>query len=539
VTLLRLALRSHLGGFIATTAVVILLGAANSLAYTQIAGTDPAQRAVFAQQMEVVGRQLTYILPVPVQLDTMSGYLHWRMFGTVPLLYGFWSILAASGAGRGDEERGLVETWLAAGVSRARYLLARLLAFVIAVMGSVAAMMATTWAGSAAGNEAIPLDALALQGVGVVALALCSYAVVLVIAQLTVTRRAAAGVGGVLLLALFFVNSSARNGGLEQVRWLSPFWAYDRSTPLLRGGALDVAATAALFGVTALLFAAAAAAFGARDLGSSILRARARTGKPAFRPSRDPLLRLPVLAVIDQQRAWVAGWTIGLAALAAFLVSLTRTMVDALLQIPSMRVYFERLGPAGYDTFIAVIWGSTAMLLVSLFAIFQVNTWVADDSEGRLEAALAQPVSRTRVMVDRLGSLLVASALILAGSSVAVWLAASGAGVTLTGDRFVLGSALMITVPFAFGAVGAIAASWRPRLAVPALTVVAIVSYFTQQFAPLFDWPKWVENTSIYALYGTPMVKGVDWAGIGILGAIATIGSLLANALFQRRDVGR
>src|SRR5439155_23187586 len=121
VTLLRLSFVSHRGGFAATTAIAVLFALLNGIGYVQLAGTDPAQRAVFARQMELLGRQLSYILPLPIELDTMAGYLQWRIFGTIGLIYGFWAILAASGAGRGDEERGLVETWLAAGVTRLRF----------------------------------------------------------------------------------------------------------------------------------------------------------------------------------------------------------------------------------------------------------------------------------------------------------------------------------------------------------------------------------------------------------------------------------
>ena len=538
MTLYRLALRSHLSGIAATTAIGILVGLANAIGYAQLAGTDPAQRAIFARQMEIVGRQLSYLLPPPLELDTMSGYLQWRMFGTVALVYGFWALVAASGAGRGDEERGLVEQWLAAGIGRARYALMRSLAFATAAAGSIALTLAGTWVGSAIGNEPLAGSALALQGLDLFAVTACCFAVALLVAQLTTTRRAAGGAAGIVLLALFLIDSASRTGGLEQVVWLSPFWLYDQSTPLLRGGGLDVAAVAALIVAALVLLAAAAVAFAARDLGSSLLRRRASDGRATSRPSRDPLLRLPVLATVDQQRAWIAGWTIGLAALAAFLVSLTRTMVDALLEIPSMRVYFERLGPTGYDTFVAVIWGSTAMLLVSLFAIFQVSSWVADDAEGRLETALAQPIPRARVVLDRIGSLVLAAVIILAGAAAVVWLAAARAGIPLSGERFAAGSGLMLTVPFAFGGVGAVVASARPRIAVPLLTAVAVSSYFIQQFAPLFDWPAWVVNTSIYALYGTPMTTGIDWPGIATLAAIGLGGTALAIVLMQRRDVG-
>lgn len=538
MTLLRIALRSHLAGAAGVTLIGVLFGVANSVGFAQIAGPDAAQRALFARQMEVVGRQLTYLLPIPVEIDTLAGYLQWRMFGTLAQIYAFWAVIAGSGAGRGDEERGLVETWLAAGVTRRGYLAVRCVGFIVVAAASTAAVLGLTWLGSLVAGETLAAAALLLQGLDLIVLASLCFAVSLLVAQLTTTRRGAGGIAGIVMIALFLVNSASRSGGLEQVAWLSPFWLYDRSTPLLRAGTVDGGALAALAVAAVAAFALAVLAFGARDLDAPLLRTVPRAGRPSRRPSRDPLLRLPVLAMLDQQRSWIIGWAIGLAALAAFLTSLTRTMVDSMLSIPTMRVYFERLGPTGYDGFVGVIWGSTALLLLSLFAIFQVNGWVSDDAEGRLASALAQPISRARVVLERLGSLLLGASIIAAAGATLVWITAGRAGIALSGDRFATGSALMVGVPFAFGAIGAALASWRPRLAVPVLTLVAVLSYFTQQFVPLLDWPGWVERTSIYALYGQPIARGADWGGIAALLAIGTLGSALALVLFQRRDVG-
>src|SRR5260221_18525 len=101
VTLLRLALRSHRSGGIAAAAIGAFAGLLNSLAYAQAAGASHAERVTFAHSMELLGAQLTYLLPRPLQLDTMGGYLTWRDFSTVGLVYAVWAMLAATGAGRG------------------------------------------------------------------------------------------------------------------------------------------------------------------------------------------------------------------------------------------------------------------------------------------------------------------------------------------------------------------------------------------------------------------------------------------------------
>ena len=215
-------------------------------------------------------------------------------------------------------------------------------------------------------------------------------------------------------------------------------------------------------------------------------------------------------------------------------------MVDALgnSEIPLLRAYFERAGINAYADFVGVIWFSTLLLLISLFVAAQVNGWAADDAEGRLEAILSAPVSRSRVVVERIVAVVVACAVVVAVSSLAVYLAATSSGISLPGGRFVFASAAVLPVAYAFSGIGHALVGWRPRIAVVILGALAVVGYFTQQFAPLFQWPEWVKNISLYALYGTPMSKD-DWSGIATLIAIGTAGTVVALVVMRRRDVGR
>src|SRR5437773_804670 len=421
-----------------TALVVAAGGLINAVGFAQIAGDTPAARAVFAQQMELLARQLTYLLPAPAQLDTMAGYLTWRWFGSAVLIYAFWALLAGTGAGRGDEERGLSELWLSTGASRMRLIVARVAGFATVAAVSIAVMLAVTDVGAAIGQETLPLGQLALEGLAMWILTLFVFAFALVVAQLVTTRRGATGIAGVVVLALFMLNAAARSGvGVGAIRWLSPFYLFDRSTPLLRGGALDVTATAALAVGSLVLVGLAVVAFIRRDIGGPLLRGAPRKTRVEWRPAGDPLLRTPVLAIVDQQRIWI-----------------------------------------------------------------------------------------------------VASAVVVAVSSVAAYLPASSTGISLPGGRFVLASAAVLPVSYAFSGIGHALVGWRPRVAVAVLGTIAVVGYFAQQLGPLFQWPDRVNNISLYALYGTPMSKD-DWSGIATLIAIGTAGTIVALVVMRRRDVGR
>ncbi len=524
-----------------TALVVAAGGLLNAIGFAQIAGDNPAARAVFAQQMELLARQLTYLLPAPAQLDTMAGYLTWRWFGSAVLIYAFWALLAGTGAGRGDEERGLVELWLSMGVSRMRLIAARVAGFAAVAAISIAFMLAVTDVGAAIGQEPLPLLPLALEALAMWLLTLFVFVFALVVAQLVTTRRGATGIAGIVVLVLFMLNAAARSGvDVGAVRWLSPFYLYERSAPLLRGGSLDLAATAASLVIALVLFVLAVLAFVRRDIGGPLFRGAPSKTRAEWRPAADPLLRSPVLAIVDQQRVWIAAWALGLAVLAAFLTSITKTMVDAFgnSDIPVLRAYFERAGISAYADFVGVIWFSTLLLLISLFVVAQVNGWAADDAEGRLEMILSAPVSRARVVVERIAGVLVACAVVVAVSSLAVYLTATSTGISLPGGRFVFASVAVLPVAYAFAGIGHALVGWRPRVAVLALGALAVVGYFAQQFTPLFQWPDWVNNISVYALYGTPMSKD-DWTGIATLIAIGLAGTAVALVVMRRRDVGR
>jgi putative exporter of polyketide antibiotics len=97
---------------------------------------------------------------------------------------------------------------------------------------------------------------------------------------------------------------------------------------------------------------------------------------------------------------------------------------------------------------------------------------------------------------------------------------------------------LSITIPFAFGSIGQLVAASRPRAAVVALSAVAVFSYFVQQFAPLFEWPDWVANLSLYTLYGMPMTGEINWAGVAGLVGIGAAATVASMAALRRRDIG-
>jgi len=537
--MLRIGLRFHRTGMISTAAIGAFSGMLQSLGFQAVVGTSESARQQFGLQMQLLGRQLSYLVPLPVHPETLAGYVQWRAFGFFPVIFGFWALIAGSGAIRGDEERGLLELWLASGTSRARVTAARTGAFVIAAAASILIVLLLTGLGATIVGSPLPIEGLLADGAALLAVTVACFALALLIAQFVDSRRVAAGVSAIVLLALFLLNSLGRT--LEapaRFRGVSPFYYVDRTNGLSPGGQIDWASTLGVSAAALALVALAGVAFTRRDLGAGLVRPRRAVRPRVIEPSRNPFLRAPVLATIYEQRVGLTAWMVSTALLALFMTSLAKSVADLVNHIPIFRAYVSGQGDLNRAV-ISVFWFAMMPLVLGAFAITQVSRWTTDDTEGRLEMVLSEPVSRRRVALERAGALLVATTFIaVVGSAVTLW-AADAQGISLGVESIALATALLLPFGLAFGSLGAALAGWIPRATVLLLSGYAVVSYFLTQFVPLFRWPQWVANVSIFYLYGTPLTTGVYWTGFWVLMAIIAIAMTIGLLSFQRRDLGR
>jgi ABC-2 type transport system permease protein len=535
---LRLALRLQRTGFFATAALSVALGLLQAIGFAAIGGNTPAQRAAFGQQMELLGRQVSYLIPPPIHPETVAGYVQWRVFGSLSLVFGFWAMISATGAVRGEEQRGLLEQWLAAGVSRALWIATRLGGFAVAAIVAIAVTDLACWSGALVSGDRLSVVGLVQDGLALLGLSLLCYAAALLLAQLIADRREAAGVTGAVLLALFLLNSLGRTEtALQPYGVISPFFYYDRTKALPAGGAFDLPGAIGLFVAAGVIAALAVVAFVRRDLGSSLFRRRSQAGTALTTPDRNPLLRFSVLEALYEQRIGLAFWVLGVALIGIFFVSLAKPLVDVLKAVPALRTYLTLFGSAVYPAMIGAFWYGTLELLLAFYAIGQVARWCADDSEGRLEMVLSQPVPRWHVVIERAVTLMAGCGVIVAAASLITALTASAQGITLDVGAEIRAGLLLLPFTLSFGAVGAVIAGYIPRAAVLILSTLAVASYFLQQFGLLFKWPTFVLDLSVFQLYGNPLVS-VFWTGVWTLGGITVIGFGLAIVTMQRRDVG-
>jgi ABC-2 type transport system permease protein len=276
-----------------------------------------------------------------------------------------------------------------------------------------------------------------------------------------------------------------------------------------------------------------------RDVGSPAIRLKPREAPRTLEPSHNPLLRVPVLSALYEQRLGLLAWIVGTSLGAEYTASLGRQIVDLSKSASAFRIYLTLAGHG--DPYVALtgfFWFGIFQLLLAAYAIAQVARWAADDNEGRLEMVLSAPVSRTRVVLERAITLVIGTTIVIAFSSLAFYYGAHQAGINVqAGDLF---RASIAAIPFgaSFAAIGALLASRAPRQTVVVLGAVVFASYIITQLGPLLKWPDWVMRLSLLSLYGNPLTSGIDWTGLWILIAVCVVGFGLGAVLLQRRDVG-
>jgi putative exporter of polyketide antibiotics len=537
----RLSLRLQRSGILGMGLFGVFYGLLQSAAYNTAAGATAQSRALFGQQMTTFGQGFTYLLPIPVRVDTIGGYLQWRVYGALPVLFGFWAIMSAAGASRGDEEHGLVEQWLCRVAGRTRYLATRYLVFLIAAIATIGASSAAIVLGAAPGGNTVDVGAVAEESLALLAVTVVCYALTLAVAQLTTTRNAAAASAGGLIYGLFFLNGFSR--GVDSLkplaRGVSPFYYYDRTNPLVPGGSFDPAATAGLLVVATVIVALAGWMMLSRDIGSPLIHPRAKESPSTTVPSHNPLLGIPVLAAVYEQRLGLLSWTAGGAVFTVLMATIASQMRRLVTAPGPFHAYLALVGHGDFLVAIdGLFWIGIFEMIVAVFAITQVARWSADDREGRLEMELTTPVSRLSVVAERFLGLLVSATVVVAFSSLAFYLASHASNINVPGGDLLVTSAVMLPFALSFGAVGALLASRAPRATIPILATVAFASYLITEAGPLLKFPDSVMNLSVFSLIGNPLTSGVDWTGLwGLLG-ITAVGFGLAAVVMQRREVG-
>jgi ABC-2 type transport system permease protein len=253
----------------------------------------------------------------------------------------------------------------------------------------------------------------------------------------------------------------------------------------------------------------------------------------------------------DAQRG-ILGWGLGLAGLVAMMVAvypsvqdnpsldqLLESYPDALKGIIGFGGELDYSSGAGYLGI--ELFSIMVPLLLIIAAVSAGSAAVAGEEErGTLDLLLSTPVSRRRLVLEKLGSLTVE--LLLLGAVLWVALVVGSWAGDLGVSAGHLGAATLSAVLLAlgFGAIALLAGVARGRrgFAIAAAAAVAVAAYFVDTLSSLSGFLAAIEVVSPFYHYaaGDPLRHGLDALHVGFLVAVVVGAAALALVAVDRRD---
>lgn len=183
------------------------------------------------------------------------------------------------------------------------------------------------------------------------------------------------------------------------------------------------------------------------------------------------------------------------------------------------------------------------VLLVAAMTAWAASVTAGPEETGELELTLAHGVGRSRVLLERVGAL-VLKLIVLALVAGAVLAAFNQWGeLGITWSHIPAGVAawagLGLLCAMAGAAVGAL--TGRRSAAIAASVGVAVIGYMLNAVGAQSADNEWMLDLSPYAwaFRHTPLAEGWDWPGLGLLYGGAVVLLLIGLLAFSRRDIGR
>lgn len=258
------------------------------------------------------------------------------------------------------------------------------------------------------------------------------------------------------------------------------------------------------------------------------------------------LLAIPVQALRQAGLVWALSLAVLVGLTIAFWPSFQdQTAVDDLLEtLPEPLVEAFRLGdlgsPAGFLD--ANLYAVLVPLLLVVAGVFLMNgQTAADEDSGRMEAYLAQPVSRPAVFLGRAAGVLLWMA-IIGGVVLGVQLLANAVvDLDIGADRVAATVVLCTLLGLLHAGLAALVAgvTARPGLVLGIGLAVAIAGYVALALFPLSDVldPWRVISPWEWALGGDPLRQPTEAWRYGVLAIPALVLVVLGAAAFNARDV--
>jgi ABC-2 type transport system permease protein len=223
LTIYMQTMRRQLGAILGCGLTLAVLGGYLMSFYDTLAG----QQQQLAQLIRQYPKELMAFFGDMEQLFTPAGYINTEFFSYMPIVLGFFALMAGAALLAGDEENGVLDLLLAHPIRRTTFFFARLIAY----LDALALILIITYIGFAV---AVPSTDLEIDIVKMVLPFLSLYALLaffgmlaLLLSMLLPAQRMASLVSLLGLFASYFITVMARlDENLESINKYSPMKYY-------------------------------------------------------------------------------------------------------------------------------------------------------------------------------------------------------------------------------------------------------------------------------------------------------------------------
>jgi len=528
-----------------------ILGWGLGLALLMFVGFATATPAVLAAFASIA--PLLSFLGDPYAMQTPEGYLTFRYLeAVVPLLLSIWLILAGARLVRGEEERSTLDMLLATPRSRARLLLEKAGALLIASLLIAVLVALGAVAGEAVlGGQHVDLARALLVGLNLSLFAFCFGMVALLVSQFTISRGAAVGITSGLLLLALVLEITGREVSGSWLQSLSPFYYYNLNRPFIPSFSNQPLAVLPLMALSALCLGISLVLFVGRDIGRPAFfwqykhendeHLIERSLSQAERAVSTRTVGLRTLSALGWSSFW---WLLGIVAFSAYCVllipSIQKQFYQLVQQTPWLSGLFFDTPTNTNAAMLGTIVFSFLPALVIIIALTLALSWSSDLEGGRLELVLSTPQARARILLERFG----ANVFVVVLAVVLTWLALIiGAQlIHLNIDQGKIIAASFSMLPPALitlGLVYVLAGRLRHAAVLGIVTAYLTLSFLEETLEGLVSIPSWVGKISIFHLYGNPTFQGMNWGNFLGMTGVAIVLVLIGLVQFRSVDVER
>jgi ABC-2 type transport system permease protein len=498
----------------------------------------PELRRQFLDGILALPPALRGLLGEPINIETMGGFLAWRVGGTLPVILGLWPVLVLSGTLVGEASRGSLDLVASTPHARRSIALQKVAGHVTAVaVALLLAALITSWVGwqfgSLPGDE-IPLGAAIGQYLLWGLLMLTAGAVAFAAGPF-VGRMRALALGLAALFTGYLVESYASLSPIiDSLRPLSWYSWTSGHRPM--AGVTDWAPVALLAVVCVGFLAIGVWAFGRRDIGSSAALGWLRL------PSLPSGIGGPVRRQLADRTGMAIGFGIGMGLYAVLIVASAEAFAESIASIPQIAQIIEAIYPGvDFHTAAGVLqltFFGFGSFILGLAGAALLMGWAGDEERRRLDVVLSTPLSRGHwAWRSGLGALAAVAVMTL------VLGAFVGAGILAVGGDLVeplAGTAVLGLAAAAFASVGlAVGGLVRSSLAAAVTAGLVIATFLLDTLGAALDLPEEFLELSLYKHLGQPMAGIFDPVGLAVAAALVVGGLAVGTVGLTRRDIGR